>query len=75
MTTCKRCGQCCEDCPNLIKHKKLTSCRIYANRLGFKWKDKICISREETAKKFKKKYEGCPFNVEEKFPEDLFPYA
>jgi len=41
-TTCRRCGECChyllngkrKKCKYLVIHGKLTSCRVYNNRLG-----------------------------------------
>ena len=67
MTICKRCGKCCGPCPNLIRFKNLTSCRIYNSkkRVGtFIYKDKLgikhyCINRLNS----KWDYIGCPYNT------------
>lgn len=68
MVVCKRCGKCCHffrdkklvACKYLIQHDKLTSCRVYANRLNKKIDKKhFCSLRENTENDFK----DCPYNT------------
>jgi uncharacterized cysteine cluster protein YcgN (CxxCxxCC family) len=79
MPSCARCGQCCHEierddnageyfitakkCQYLIKIGKLSSCRIYSQRLGTRinGNEKMtCVDR----KKSSFNYEGCPLNRE-----------
>ncbi len=46
-------------CPQLVRlGEKLTGCRIYKKRLGYKHFGRRCILRADD----KRRFEGCPLN-------------
>jgi hypothetical protein len=81
---CRRCGRCCyfivgdgvRKCRFLIRHGKLTSCRIYSNRLG-KIHDEVDGIPHSCTLRSKGEYDypGCPLNTNKQmFPKVIPDY-
>lgn len=75
---CRRCGRCCYymkngkkvKCKFLVRHKTITSCRVYHQRVRFlDYGDNgsliVCMNREElTPEEWKKLFPFCPTVVD-----------